>query len=783
MKKLSLLRQMAQEQADNAQSCVFVCTPEFELAYLNAAWLAYRATTLDAEQGTNLVDTLHKDAVSDVKKCLNSAMMHKEPASVEALLLDGCGEHHWFRIIAEPVCNPKKIVIGCVGYARLIDDLKLLDLSNRKAQEQALREAVLAAEEASRMKSTFLANMSHEIRTPLNGVIGFAELALDEPQLSESVASCLNRIKISAAGLLDIINDVLDISKIEAGKIDLENIPFDLHTDIMQPCETIIGARAKEKNVLLYLYAEPVLSRRLVGDPVRLRQVLLNLLANAVKFTNVGIVKVMLAVEEMTDDRCCINFEIKDSGIGMTPDQVKKVFAPFAQADSSTTRKYGGTGLGLTITKNLIEIMGGTLAVESAFGIGSKFSFSLCFNTIAHDTQRVTEPSFGTAFREKPHFSGDVLVCEDNIINQQVIQEHLARVGLQVTVMPNGKQGVDQVRQRMKNGRPFDLILMDIHMPVMDGLEASQLLREMGVQTSIVALTANAMSTDREKCLSQGMNDYLTKPFKAHDLWDCLARHLTPDGKPVKGNRLAVTPVTSTTSTRQGSRLSPSMASAVLVVPVGGAGGVTVRAVQESRVFTSSTGASLDKELGIENAAGDPVLYRKLVLNFVEDNRNANVQLCEALDSGNITLAHRLAHTLKSVAATIGAEKLSGIAAEIETNLSDGNLDAVHLAQPQFAAELGRVLRELSYLQAKDENSGNAGELDKSKAHALLDTLEPLLRKADSEALEYLDAVAENLFPLGQQGQTLFTEIDDYDFEQALATLNAIRSDLERNDD
>lgn len=617
-----------------------------------------------------------------------------------------------------------------------------MDLTERQKQEQSLRDTAEAAEEASRMKSTFLATMSHEIRTPLNGVVGFAELAIDEPGTPAKVLRYLNQIKVSAHGLLGIINDILDLSKIEAGKIDLEKAPFQLKEDILQACETIIQARAEEKNISLYLYSEPALARQLVGDQTRLRQVLLNLLINAVKFTNVGIVKLMVQEELLDENHCRLYFEVKDSGIGMTSEQVQRIFEPFTQADSSTTRKYGGTGLGLAITKNLIELMGGELKVESAVGIGSKFSFWLDFDTLPCEAH-LAESAHTHPPLEKPFFQGRVLVCEDNIINQQVIQEHLTKVGLTPVIAPNGKQGVEEVRRNMGKPDDFVLIFMDIHMPVMDGLEATQKIQALGVKTPIVALTANAMTTDRKKYLTYGMGDYLAKPFKTHELWECLLRHIPVC--PRRKGRLCHEDYT-TADTQ----------------------------------FMSSV---LDRSLGFENSAGNPELYQRLLRNFFCDNKDACEQLNEALDSGNITIAHRMTHTLKSSSATIGAMELAAMTSNIEMALTDNKADLARQLMPAFAQTLQAVLQELALdVLPASPNAIPRPPKDHEERAGLLclcDKLEPLLRNADSTSLEYLEVIATDIVPICDKGETLAAQVSDYDFDLALETLYEIRQSIE----
>ncbi|MDR0331340.1 MAG: response regulator [Chitinispirillales bacterium] len=597
------------------------------------------------------------------------------------------------------------------------------------------------AEEASRIKSSFLANMSHEIRTPMNSIIGFSELALDDNALSHKTKDFLDKIKSSSEGLLGIINDILDISKIEAGKVVLENIPFDLH-EVFKVCQNIITPKAAAKNVELFCYSEPTLGKKLIGDPVRLRQIILNLLTNAVKFTNYGIVKVLASVVGFNEEAstAAIHFEVKDSGIGMNEEQLAKVFDPFTQADNSTTRKYGGTGLGLSITKNFVELMGGDLKVESAIGIGSKFYFDVTFPTCDADTK--TE-SFGDGLgggssdMKKPMFRAEILVCEDNEMNQMVITEHLARVGIKTVIAENGKVGVEAVSSRMAKGEKlFDLIFMDVHMPVMDGLEAVKKLAEIGNTIPIVALTANVMTTDREAYKEYGMNEYLSKPFAAQDLWSCLLNYIEP--------------------------LSREEAAAVTAAAAATAGAENEAAQAQE----------------VQQQSEDDKLRMRLISNFLKDNKTKDQDIKNAIDAGDIKLAHRLAHTLKGVAGLVGQPGLQSASYAIENALNTGDVQTAVGGLGLLGAELKKTLAELAAVWEAAQPKAAAQEpaaasIDKFQALALIDKVRPLLESGDSDCI----ALVEGLKSI-PESKKLIEQIEDYDFELALETLDEIKRGL-----
>ena len=576
-----------------------------------------------------------------------------------------------------------------------------------------LRKSIEDAQASSRAKTTFLANMSHEIRTPMNSIVGFSELALDG-NVPVKTRDYLAKIQTNAEWLLQIINNVLDISKIESGKMEMEHIPFDMH-ELFSSCRTLIMPKAIEKCVQLHFYVEPSMGKMPLGDPTRLRQVLINLLSNAVKFTNAGMVKLQAAISGKTDNTITMHFEVKDSGIGMTEEQIKKIFDPFMQAESGTTRKYGGTGLGLAITKTIIEMMGGELSVESTPKVGSKFSFDLTFDTIDVPENIKLVKASALEEIEKPVFEGEVLLCEDNTMNQQVICEHLSRVGLKTVVADNGKIGVDMIRGRALSGeKQFDLVFMDMHMPVMDGLEASAKILELNTGVPVVAMTANIMSNDIDIYRNSGMNDCVGKPFTSQELWRCLLKYLIP----VSGGTVTVK-----TSRRDMS--------------------------EETDPF------ELDAEF-----------TRSLKKAFVKNNRGKFEEIEMALNNRDTELAHRLTHTLKSNAGQIGLDDLRKAAADVENLLKNGKNSAAKKKLAILNAALNAALSQLAaQIEPFEEQPAESqtAELDTEKAKEIFDRLEDLLKRGNPDCLKYIN----ELRAIPGSG-SLARLIEDFEFEKAL---------------
>ena len=429
------------------------------------------------------------------------------------------GRSRWMSTTKLPLHGRDGKVIGTFGVSR--------DISATKLTQQVLHRAKEAAEAASRAKSDFLANMSHEIRTPLNAIIGMTELVLDT-DLSAIQRQYLKMVQESGEGLLEVINDILDFSKIEAGKLTLDNSPFRLR-ELLGDTLKSLGIRAHRKQLELVCHIHPEVPDDLLGDDGRLRQIVVNLIGNAIKFTEAGEVLLDVSVKEETAERAVLHFRVTDTGIGIPPEKFRTIFEAFEQADSSTTRRYGGTGLGLAISSRLVELMGGRIRVESEVGRGSTFHFTVDFERCAaQPRQRDVDPSVLEGLR--------VLVVDDNSTNRRILQEMLGNWGLRPTTVASADEGIAALKAAVVQADPFGLILTDAHMPGGDGFAFADRLRQHPelCHSLIMMLTSGDHADDLARCQDLGIRGYLIKPVKQSELFDAVARTVSAGQSPAR---------------------------------------------------------------------------------------------------------------------------------------------------------------------------------------------------------------------------------------------------------
>jgi len=742
-------------------------------------------------------------------------------------------------------------------------------------------------DEASQLKSAFLSNMSHELRTPLNAIVGFSELAL-KTNLTAQQRNYLNKIKISSHTLLRLISDILDLSKIEAGKLELEITTFNLE-EVLQNAVSQVIIKSQQKGLKLMVFIDEDVPISLNGDSQRLVQIILNLASNAVKFTEKGEIVIRAKLLKNDGVDALIQFSVKDTGIGLTEEQIAILFQPFTQADTSTTRKYGGTGLGLSISQELVKMMDGDIWVESEAGAGSVFFFtakinvadierfsqykhplekwgmkvlviddkedsremigsmladmsldvtmstcekeaiailenateenhydlvimdwkmpgmdgieaskrikklfaagkapaiilltayssedlqekavqiglleavlyrpvtpSLLFNAIIHvcgkeGLEQICASSKnknGTEYLTRLRGSR-VLLVEDNEINQEVAQEILQEAGLTVTIASNGREAITKVQ-----ANPYDIVLMDIQMPIMDGYAATMEIRKdpAFAKLPIIAMTANALLSDQEKCLQAGMNDHIAKPIGTMQLFQKIA-HWTKKAQGIPGDTVPYVAALDASTDRAFAMNKETMPKLV----------------------------GIDVETGLSRLGGNQRLYRKLLANFHKNHKHIIKEIRNALDKGDFKAAEMLAHTIKGAAGNLGAQDVYLNAGVLEAEFRLNTLNDVELVLEQFEQALEQVFLSISRMEKnmEDIHSSHPNQADMSLLKPIFDELEELLHDSNMDAVKSAEAIVMQTQNTALSGKAveLKDHVDQYNFEGALDVLNEI---------
>ncbi len=645
-----------------------------------------------------LSQCIHPDDAELLHRTFMTALQNCSIYELEHRIVLPDGSVRWVYDKANPYFDEHGNLLRYIGTT--------LDITERKQTETELFQAKEAADLANRAKSEFLAAMSHEIRTPMNAIIGLGHLIL-QTELTLRQRNYLTKMLTAADSLMQLLNDLLDFSKIEARKLELAEITFPLQP-LLEQLLSLMESKSTEQEVRVQVTTDPATPEYLRGDPLRLRQVLFNLVSNAVKFTPQGEIALAIRPRMADGELITLEFSVRDTGIGMTPEQIKSIFEPFIQADSTMTRRFGGTGLGLTICRRLVDLMGGRIEVVSVPGQGSTFTVTVCFhrgNTADIPLEPVVSPTDVNALRGRR-----VLVVEDQPINQEVIREVLEDVGVVVTLADDGLAAVTAVAG---SPAPFDAVFMDIQMPNLDGYQTTRQIRQQwsADRLPIIAMTAHAQEEERERCRAAGMNDHLVKPVNPELLYACLLKWVR---------------------TTIGNDAPP----------------ITIPDRQSSHRELPERLPGFNLATGIAALRGDAALYRKLIREFARTHGDDAAAIGAALDAGRPDQAAKTAHALGGLAGNLAASSVYRLASDLEATLKRNHQEMVAHLLPQLTEALADIRAAVLLLPPEALTAERSGPLrapDLAELLPLLNKLIPLLRENQMTSLEVMSQVGERL--------------------------------------
>lgn len=610
-----------------------------------------------------------------------------------------------------------------------------LDNTDQHRLQEELSRAKEIAEHANLAKSSFLANMSHEIRTPMNAILGMTHLAM-ESTVDAKLQGYLSKAEDSAKYLLRILNDILDFSKIEAGKLDLEQTSFNMR-EVVDRIGNMMGLRAQEKGLELVFDLSPNVPSQLLGDPLRLGQILINLVSNAVKFTESGEVRLNISRMEGAEseaDVAHLQFEVFDTGVGMNAHQISLLFQPFQQGDSSTTRRFGGTGLGLSISRRLVNMMQGRIVAMSEQGKGSCFAFDIKLAIDPRSKEFMADPDSASFQKQSIRLDGArILLVEDNAISSEVVLNILRNLGAIVELAENGQRAIEMV-----NENPFDLVLMDCLMPVMDGYEATKRLRADPKfhELPIIAMTASALMEDRARCILAGMNEHISKPINVNEMLEKISCWLSEQSP-------------------SGAMSSPAEVRSNIVLG-------------ENENILLDAGVSV--KMAIERLAGEWEIYRNMLAGFCRGQSGAMDLVQQALTNGDKLAAVRHAHTLKGLAGFIGSNEVAELARKLESILVD-DVETPDAYIAELRNDLHRLIGAISrYLERFPQEHLGIDSL----ATVDIDKLHRLLLACDGEAVELAREFARQHEKEagGELTRRVAQRASRYDFAQASLLLD-----------